>query len=313
MEAVSVASPVTPGPAVDGVTDTAGLQAVGVHHTDAAIGAHYVSAGVATHPNVGVAQWTNVVQRTVTVVDKLALASILTWAQVSTGGDPGVTQPVITPGACEGHQTQTLTQASVLLSEALAPILAIFRLALVQLTQPALIVAVWAPTLWLQLAAPGLAEEAGSVVLTSEPITCAEVLVSPWGPNTAGLTSGVQDTVAHVTGEAWTLVTQCPCKGRPALTLKVSSLRVTHTCSIILTLAISSIQLAPISIKAREAEALWNILTFLCLDNLTHPILAITRAEVGVAELSSVLGFTDAHWLGLNHLTGSLVTIHVFT
>ena len=126
MEARSVASPVTPGPAVDGVTDTAGLQAVGVHHTDAIIGAHDVSAGVAPHPNVGVAQWADVVQRTVTVVDKLTLASILTRAQVPTGSGHRVTQPVITPGTCEGHQAQTLTLASVLLSEALAPILAIF-------------------------------------------------------------------------------------------------------------------------------------------------------------------------------------------
>ena len=88
MEAVSVACLVTPGPTVDGVADTARLQAVGVHHTDATIGAHHISAGVAPHPDVGVAQWTNVVQRTVTVVDKLALTSILTWTQVSTGGDP---------------------------------------------------------------------------------------------------------------------------------------------------------------------------------------------------------------------------------
>ena len=88
---------------------------------------------------------------------------------------------------------------------------------------------------------------------------------------------------------------------------------VVYTSAIILTLAIYGIQLASFSTEAGEAEALWNILTPLCLDDLTHTILTIARAEIGLTELPGVLGVTDADWLVLNHLTGSLVTIYAFT
>ena len=86
-----------------------------------------------------------------------------------------------------------------------------------------------------------------------------------------------------------------------------------HTGAIILAIAFLVIQLASVSIEARIAETPRNTATIVNLDHLTHTVLAKAGAKIALAELPRILWLTDADWLVLNHLTGSLVTILVLT